>query len=158
MSEPRRCRLKLARYGAPRRACCGAVAVEFALVFVIFFSLFYAIVAYGMVLALQQALTMAAEEGARAVVQDSPDDATRIARANAMAKGLLMSWLPEKGITVNTARVACPEGSVTAETRCMLVEVSYNYAANPIVPSLPLLGIKIPATLGAKATVQYVQF
>ncbi len=125
--------------------------MEFALVFLIFFSLFYGIVAYGLAFTIRQTLTMAAEEGARAAVQDAPDVATRLARANATASGVL-SWLPAAGVTVNAAAVACV---VNPASQCVTVTVNYDYAGHPIVPVLPLLGIAIPATLGATATVQY---
>lgn len=44
----------------------GATAVEFALVFPLFFLIFYAIVTFGLIFAVQQNLTLAATEGARA--------------------------------------------------------------------------------------------
>jgi Flp pilus assembly protein TadG len=127
------------------------VAVEFALVFLLFFSLFYAIVAYGLVITLKQSLTLAAEEGARAAVQDAPDEATRLARAQTMANGVL-SWLPGGGITVSATAANC---AANPATRCVTVAVNYDYAGHPIVPALPLLGIAIPANLAASATVQY---
>ncbi len=131
--------------------CDGAAAVEFALVFLIFFTLFYGIVAYGLAFTIKQTLTMAAEEGARAAVQNAPNVATRLARANETASGLL-SWLPAAGVTVNTAAVACV---VNPASSCVTVTVSYKYAGYPIVTVLPLLGIAIPATLSANATVQF---
>lgn len=150
MSEPRPYRSSFARCGSLHRTCRGAAAVEFALIFLLFFSLFYAIVAYGLVLTLKQSLTLAAEEGARAAVQDAPDDATRRTRAEATASGLL-SWLPAGGITVNATSAPCAASPAT----CVTVVVNYDYAGHPIVPALPLLGIAIPATLSANATVQY---
>jgi len=151
VSEPAAWRLKFAHYGSWPRTCRGAVAVEFALVFVLFFSLFYAIVAYGLVLAIQQSLTLAAEEGARAAVKDAPSAAARVANADAMAKSVL-GWLPVDAITVSSAAAPC---AADPATPCVTVAVSYNYAGHPIVPALPLLGVAIPATLSATATVQY---
>jgi Flp pilus assembly protein TadG len=134
-----------------QRACRGAVAVEFALVFLMFFALFYAIVAYGLVFTLNQTLTLAAEEGARAAVQDAPNAATRITRAQGTAKGLL-GWVPPAGVTASAAAAPC---AANPASNCITVTVSYDYATHPIVPALPLLGIAIPANLGATATVQY---
>src|SRR5574340_1083198 len=114
MSETGPCKSGVTRCGALRRTCRGAVAVEFALVFLIFFALFYAIVAYGFVLTLQQSLTLAAEEGASAALQDAPNEATRFARAEATAKSVL-DWVPEAGITVTTAAANCV---VNPATRC----------------------------------------
>ena len=44
----------------------GAAAIEFAIIFPIFFIIFYAVVTYGLIFAAQQTLTLAAAEGARA--------------------------------------------------------------------------------------------
>jgi Flp pilus assembly protein TadG len=112
--------------------------------------LFYAIVAYGLVLTLKQSLTLAAAEGARAAVQDAPSETTRLDRAKATANGVL-SWVPQAGVTVNAAAAPC---AANPATTCVTVTVSYDYAGHPIVPALPLLGIAIPANLGASATVQ----
>ncbi len=150
MYATRSCRLKCARRVPHRRACRGAVAIEFALMFLLFFSLFYAIVAYGLAFTLKQSVTMAAEEGARAAVQDAPDEATRLSRAQTMANNVL-SWLPSSAITVNTTAANCVANE---KTRCITVTVNYDYAGHPIVPSLPLFGIAIPDNLGATATVQ----
>jgi Flp pilus assembly protein TadG len=127
------------------------VAIEFALVFLIFFSLFYGIVAYGFMFALKQSVTLAAEEGARAAVRDAPNEAARLAQAQTMANDVL-SWLPGGGITVSATAANCVANPAT---RCVTVVVNYDYAGHPIVPALPLLGIAIPANLGATATVQY---
>lgn len=145
------CRTGITNFGAQRRACRGAVAVEFALIFLIFFALFYAIVAYGLVFAMNQSLTLAAEEGARAAVQDAPNDATRITRAQNTAMGVL-TWLPTAGVTVNATAAPCVANPAVS---CVTVSVTYDYANHPLVPALPLLGIAIPANLGATATVQY---
>lgn len=126
------------------------MAVEFALVFLLFFSLFYAIVAYGFVFTLKQSLTLAAEEGARAAVQDAPDEATRLTRVQDMANGIL-AWLPAGSFTALATAADCV---VNPATRCVTVVVNYDYAGHPIVPALPLLGIVIPANLGATASVQ----
>ena len=127
------------------------MAVEFALIFLIFFALFYAIVAYGLVFTLNQTLTLAAEEGARAAVQDAPNTATRLTRAQDTAKGIL-NWVPAAGVSVSATSAPCAANPAIA---CVTVAVDYDYANHPIVPALPLLGIAIPANLGATATVQY---
>ncbi|WP_175721329.1 TadE/TadG family type IV pilus assembly protein [Burkholderia anthina] len=44
----------------------GATAVEFAIVFPLFFLVFYGIISFGMIFVIQQSLTYAASEGARA--------------------------------------------------------------------------------------------
>ena len=151
MSQAIPCRLSIANYGPQQCACRGAVAVEFALIFLIFFALFYAIVTYKLIFTLNQTLTLAAEEGARAAVQDAPDTETRITRAENTAKGVL-NWVPAAGVTANATSAPC---AANPATTCLTVTVNYDYANHPIVPALPLLGIAIPANLGATATVQY---
>ena len=47
----------------------GAAAIEFAIIFPIFFLIFYAIITYGLIFAVQQTVTLAAAEGARAAVR-----------------------------------------------------------------------------------------
>ena len=47
----------------------GAAAIEFAIIFPIFFIIFYAVVTYGLIFAAQQTITLAAAEGARAAVR-----------------------------------------------------------------------------------------
>ncbi|SAL37881.1 TadE family protein [Caballeronia udeis] len=54
------------RSRAGRRVQRGSMAVEFAIVFPLFFLVFYAIVTYSMIFVAQQSLTLAASEGARA--------------------------------------------------------------------------------------------
>jgi Flp pilus assembly protein TadG len=44
----------------------GAYALEFALVFPVFFVLFYGVLSFGLIFTVQQSLTLAAEDGARA--------------------------------------------------------------------------------------------
>ena len=50
----------------------GTMAVEFAMVFPVFFLVFYAIVTYSMIFVAQQSLTLAASEGARAALRYQP--------------------------------------------------------------------------------------
>lgn len=147
VSEMRPCTSRFAHRAQPR-TCRGATAVEFALVFPLFFMLFYGIVAYGFALTLKQSLTLAAEEGARAALQYAPSVDVRRANAEARATSVL-SWLPAGSITV-----AANDGVGCAA--CVQVVTSYNYGNYPIVPSLSLFGIGviIPDTLSATATVQ----
>ncbi|EFI60011.1 MULTISPECIES: TadE/TadG family type IV pilus assembly protein [Comamonas] len=85
----------------------GAAAIEFAILFPIFFLIFYAIITYGLIFAAQQTLTLAAAEGARAAVRypapSSGSSATkekqlldRLAAACATA-ALATDWLSKIG-------------------------------------------------------------
>ncbi|MFA5625886.1 MAG: TadE/TadG family type IV pilus assembly protein [Thiohalomonadaceae bacterium] len=125
-----------------QKAQRGAVVIEFALVFVLFFLVMYGIVAYGVIFAVKHSLVQAANEGARAAVRDVND---RAGAAEAVARDSL-SWLGNRA----------PSPVVTAGNctyPCLEVMVVYDYASNPIVPALPGLGIILPDQLVGRATV-----
>ena len=101
----------------------GAVAIEFAFIFPIFFIIFYAIVTYGLIFAAQQTLTLAAAEGVRAAVRYPVFDANsptnrqaaqlqaRLAAACATA-GLATDWLRKMGAGLGSG--ACTVGVSSA--------------------------------------------
>lgn len=128
----------------------GSASVEFALLFPIFFALFYAIVCYGFVFTIQQSLTMAAEEGARAALRDAASEAQRIGNAQNASKQVL-SWLASGSYSASATIAACVGD---ASVNCVQVTASYDYAGHPVVPPLPVLGVAVPDTLNASATVQ----
>ncbi|WKL13572.1 pilus assembly protein [Comamonas testosteroni] len=91
----------------------GAAAIEFAIVFPIFFLIFYAIITYGLIFAAQQTLTLAAAEGARAAVRypSAPSGSAmtkpaqlqaRLAAACATA-ALSTDWLSRMGTGLGSA-------------------------------------------------------
>ncbi|MEK7889502.1 TadE/TadG family type IV pilus assembly protein [Burkholderia contaminans] len=135
----------------------GATAVEFALVFPLFFLIMYAIVTYGLIFAVQQGLTLAATEGARTAlnyVYESNGSGTqaladRAKAAQSTAIGLT-TWLANVQIPTPVSG-AC---SYDATMYCVTVTVTYPYKTNPLVPSLPLLGLVTPTQLTGTATVQ----
>lgn len=133
----------------PRRQR-GAAAIEFALVFLAFFAVFYAIVFYGVIFGFGQTLTMAAEEGARAAVQDAATESDRLANASATVAAILAPIVGEN-YTATVSAAAC---SGNPAYRCVTVQLAYDYAAHPLVPALPLVGIAAPPALGASAVVQ----
>lgn len=57
------------RFAFARRMERGVYAVEFAIVFPVFFLLFYGILTFGLIFTAQQSLTLAAEDGARATLR-----------------------------------------------------------------------------------------
>lgn len=135
----------------------GVTAVEFALVFPLFFMIFYAIVMFGMIFAIQQSLTLAATEGARAAlnyVYESNGSATqalqdRGAAARKTAVGLT-NWLPNVQVPPATTG-AC---SYDSTMYCVTVTVNYPYTQYPLVPAIPPLSLVVPGTLTSTATVQ----
>jgi Flp pilus assembly protein TadG len=141
---------------ARRRAQRGSMALEFAIVFPLFFLIFYAIVTYSVVLVAKQSLTLAAAEGARAALRYQPgatsSDTALALRATAACAAAtpLVSWLAiTKPCTTTIANC-----SYDATMKCVSVALNYNYASKPVVPALPLIGLPVPATLSASATVQ----
>lgn len=66
------------------RGCLGAYAVEFAIVFPIFFLLFYGILSFGLIFTAQQSLALAAEDGARAALRYFVPPASASASSSAM--------------------------------------------------------------------------
>lgn len=141
----------------------GLAAIEFAFVFPVFFMLLYGIITYSLIFVVQQSLTLAAEEGARAAlryvavstVPVTPDP--RGVTACAVAKQAV-SWLSSTVVgcvpTVipNCFVPAAPAAAVT----CVKVTVTYPYSTNPLVPLLlgRIMSVAVPTTLGSSATVQ----
>lgn len=129
----------------------GVAAIEFALVFVLFFMVMYGIISYGVVFAIQHSLTHAANEGARAAVKDVGSVADRMTLASTTAANAV-AWLGTRAPVPEVTLPPCPNAGFT----CVKVAMTYNYAANPIVPPIAGLGLVLPATLTAQATVQVV--
>lgn len=132
-----------------RRGQRGAVAVEFAMVFVIFFILLYGGIAYGMIFAIKHSFTQAAAEGARAALQDVGDLDARKALALDTATQIV-SWLDKWAPTPAVTSAPC----ATTPYTCITVTLTYDYQANPIVPAIPGLGVVLPDTITSQATVQ----
>lgn len=134
----------------------GSTAVEFALVFPLFFVIFYAIITYSLIFVAQQSLTMAASEGARAALRFQPNASSTSnaldlrATAACTAAAGLVSWLTT---TLPCAATHAP-CTYDATLQCINVALTYNYAASPLVPTLPVFGLVLPSTLNASAIVQ----
>ena len=152
----------------------GAAAIEFVIIFPIFFLIFYAIVTYGLIFAAQQTITLAASEGARAAVryQTGKDDATRqtarIAAACDMSNQAL-AWLRKTSAGQAAAQGVCATGItstvVTADralcsnltgVTCIKVLVTYDYDKAPLIPKLlgPLMSLPTPKSLQGQAVAQ----
>jgi Flp pilus assembly protein TadG len=152
----------------------GLTAIEFAILFPVFFSILYAIIQYGMIFAAQQTLTLAAEEGARAALQyqayvytSSPCSSSATSTAiSTTAQALtarqcvaqntcqgLVSWVgqvtstPVATICSATQPSSCPVSSMD----CVQVTTTLT---KPLIPTLPLLSWAVPSTLTNTAIVQ----
>ncbi|RKP50376.1 pilus assembly protein [Pararobbsia silviterrae] len=134
----------------------GVAAVEFAFVFPLFFVVLYAIVAYCLILLANMAMSGATQEGARAALASAgqttltAEYAARLQNACTRASAL-MTWLPSAASSASCTQSACGPSNAMV---CVTVSMQYDYASQPIVPNLPLLGFVTPNTLGAQATVQ----
>lgn len=153
----------------------GAALVEFAFVFPFLVFMFFGIIAFGMVLSLQQAVTQASEEGARAALgvfvlgQPQEDtDQERMQRAfDAATDGL--GFLGDRCCDTNQllldGRTAgaptfidldiddCP----TTGFRCITVEITYDYEADPLVVTpdeIPPFSLVVPDEIDATAVLQ----
>lgn len=133
----------------------GATAVEFALVFPIFFSIFYAIVTFSMIFVAQQSLTLATAEGARAALNyqsaSSVPGAIGLRASAACNTATHMIAQMIQSAACQTVQATCNYDSTMT---CIAVTLTYNYAASPLVPTLPGLAALLPQNLSSTATVQ----
>lgn len=150
-----RARARVSPCAQTLRRRSGAAAIEFAAVFPFFFLLLYGFINYGLILALQQSMVVAAEDGARAAIACDPtldaDEHTDCVSARArLAAGVALSWLPELqrdlilGSDNGNVQVAVDDAA-TPHTVSVVVEYPH-YADQPILPvlSLPMIGGSIP--------------
>ncbi|MGQ0529070.1 MAG: TadE/TadG family type IV pilus assembly protein [Panacagrimonas sp.] len=157
----------------------GAYAVEYAIVFPIFFMLLYGTLAYGTIFTMRLGLQHAAEEGARAALryQPQPADAEPDAplipqitlRENAaeVVARVRASWINDLG-TLDVKKDICPTTPGTdclppsgtllndnldcGDTGCqVIVTVTYPYSTHPVFPSIPGFGLLFPEQLQGRA-------
>jgi len=125
----------------------GVAAIEFALIFPVFFLLLYGIIAYVLIFLAQQSLTLAAEEGARAALRYTTGDRGAAACGTVTP---LVSWLVYATCPTPVTD-KCPAISTA---QCITVTVTYPYTTHPLVPSLPGMSAALPTTLASSAMVQ----
>lgn len=133
----------------------GVAAVEFALVFPLFFVILYGIVSFSLMFVAQQNLTLAAEEGARAALnyqQATTVSGALTARANAACAAAtnMIATIVSSATCVATPTTC----SYNASMDCVNVTLTYNYATDPLIPNLPLMNMAMPASLVSSAMVQ----
>ncbi|MDQ0085248.1 Flp pilus assembly protein TadG [Variovorax boronicumulans] len=148
----------------------GIAAIEFAFTFTFLFLVIYGIATFGSVLYVQQAVSRAGEDGARALSQPSmmglSDDALRKQRVqDAVHESLAGSLVvPEASNADSTSRLGWIKSHVTvtvvmtgaggsAPATGAVVTVAYPYSANRLLPSLPLLDTSrwMPDTVTGRA-------
>lgn len=132
----------------------GAAAIEFALVFVLAFTVFYAMVSYAFPLLMLQTFNSASAQAVRAAVKADPLEDDYEATVESLAKAEAdqqLSYLP----ALIRSRINVTAG-VEDGTR-VVVSIEYpNYNTNPVIPviTLPLVGQvpKVPAMLSATSS------
>ncbi|UXU89287.1 TadE family protein [Burkholderia sp. S-53] len=136
-----------------RRRQRGATAVEFAIVFPLLFVIFYGILSFGMIFTIQQSLTFAASEGARAGLSYAPSLAARMTNATTTAQNVV-AWL-----NVGTPQVVAPQCSYDKSTPPSLycLSVTVNYTPQSWITSMPFLGSILTQPLTSTAVVQIPQ-
>ncbi|MDG9881236.1 pilus assembly protein [Pseudomonas putida CSV86] len=136
----------------------GAVAIEFAIVFLMFFAVFYGLLSYSLPMLMVQSFNQASSEAVRRCVALDPASATYATDVNALAKQTLeqqLAWLPGSlGFQFATDATVTLSGS-------RLLTVSVHYSKAKLASTLPILvlpGIgevpRLPATLTSQASLQ----
>ena len=143
--------------GLPRKQK-GAVAIEFALVFIIFFAVFYGLVSYSLPLLLMQSFNQSTAEAVRRSVALDPstanyDTAVRTVATNELTRQL--AWIPA-ALNFNVAT----DASATYIGGVLTVTInSPTSKLNQVLPFLVLPGIgsvpNLPATLSARSSLQF---
>lgn len=134
----------------------GAVAIEFALLFMVFFAVFYGLVSYSLVILVKHGLTQAAADGARAAVRLDPLSFTSALNYNNAVRTLVQAQtlqslqaLPqpiqdklalhrEVDITIapSTRLVVTGGAALSIKITTITVKVTYkDYAQFPLLPA-----------------------
>jgi Flp pilus assembly protein TadG len=126
-------------------------------VFLIFFTLLYGIIGYGMLFAFRLGLQNAAEEGARAALRYQPTLPARATQAQTTAT-LSSSWMPAD-ITRTASATICgvvgnncanPTCGTTWDTRCQMVVTVTATNMQRVLPPFP--GFAMPTQIAGKAS------
>ena len=145
-----------------RRAQRGAVAIEFAMLFVVFFAVLYAIIAYSIPLLLMLTFKQVAADAARATIAVDPAFGNYQTNLETQVQARIdESWIANTGWYA-----ACPStddkySKLAANGRTLTVCIRYknpNYNNEPIVPTLTLPGIgqipRLPDLIEGSSTIR----
>lgn len=122
----------------------GVYAIEFAMVFLIFFAVLYGVVCYGLLFAFRLGMQNAAEDGARAALRYQPTLQARQDHARAVAQQAIV-WLPTV-VTRNVQATVCGVESNVCDPsvcrqdwtgRCQMVVTVTASNMNGLLPPLP---------------------
>src|SRR5471030_915153 len=138
----------------------GAVAIEFALVFVVFFAVFYGLVSYSLPFVLMQSFNEATSEAVRRSVAVDPTTpsyaSVLVSTANATLTQQL-SWVPP---ALNLVIGVDTSAAYNATTGTLTVTVNYPVSKlNQVIPFLVLPGVgtvpNLPTFLTATSSLQF---
>ncbi|WP_372734925.1 TadE/TadG family type IV pilus assembly protein [Nocardioides sp.] len=145
----------------------GAAAVEFALVAPLLMLLVFGIISYGYMLSFRQGISQGVAEGARAAAV-APAQLTATQKQT-RAREAINSGLGNYGVACNSSNNLIKGGSVvgtcqvsspqtctgsTVNAMCVKVTVNYDYRENPLIPSVPGIGIVLPERLSVISEAQ----
>jgi Flp pilus assembly protein TadG len=167
----------LSRPRAMARQQRGVYALEWAIIFPVFFALLYGIICYGLTFLVRESMQHAVEEGARAALQYPVNTAATWNERKTVALNSVrnrLDWLPnaikptDATIQFTVCRLeliesgGCDQNTplnihllCDASNPCMVL-VSYaidSYSGNAIVPAIPGLGLILPDRLQASASI-----
>lgn len=136
----------------------GVAAIEFAVVFIVLFTVLYGIASWGAALYIHQVVARAASDGARAAAMTAVgNDASGVA-LQSVRRSLAASLVVPLGDSGSPSkRLAWINAHVGVQTKLLsagqlMVQVSYPYAEYPLFPAFSLLKVLMPATLSSYAT------
>ncbi|SDS24868.1 TadE/TadG family type IV pilus assembly protein [Pseudomonas granadensis] len=144
---------------ALRKSQTGAVAIEFALVFIIFFAVFYGLVSYSLPLVMMQSFNQATAEAVRrsvAVDPNTPNYSTVVINTANATLTQQLSWIPP----VFNLVVGVDTSAQYSGTGLLTVQVSYPVSKlNQVMPFLLVPGIgpvpSLPSHLTATSSLQF---
>lgn len=136
----------------------GAVAIEFALVFLMFFAVFYGLLSYSLPMLMVQSFNQASSEAVRRCVALDPASGTYGTDVTNLARTTLeqqLSWLP------GTLAFQFATDATVTLSGTRLLTVTVHYSRNKLTSALPLLVLpvigeipRLPATLVTQASLQ----
>lgn len=133
----------------------GVYAIEFALVFLIFFTLLYGIICYGILFTFRYGLQNAAEDAARAALRYQTDLPARAAMAKTVAIVQTGDWLPVTPVI--DARVCQVDGDNCLTPDCgpawnQRCQVVVTITASGMNSLLPMITFAMPDQLTGRAS------
>ncbi|WP_166218288.1 TadE/TadG family type IV pilus assembly protein [Pseudomonas atagonensis] len=146
-----------------RKSQKGAVAIEFALVFVIFFAVFYGLVSYSLPFVMMQSFNQATAEAVRrsvAVDPTTPNYATVVVNTANAALTQQLQWVPPPFNFVVGVDTTTVFDSTSGPNGTLTVTVNYPVSKlNAVMPFLVLPGIgavpSLPSSLTARSSLQF---